>query len=225
MEKNRVFTEDELRSLGESRLESAKAAIRNSEKEKALEQVQAVHDEFRVAHDLYRDWLTDILSEVGRQYGDEKLHDIMLKTVGNYMKPLAALFRMGFKECVQATAAIWRAHFSDFELREDDEKVTFVLKPCGSGGRQIRDGRYGPPLDLLRIARPQVMTGQAKDCPVYCAHCVTMTEYMLDEAMDFVYVVEVEHKKDNAEHLFHIYKDRKKVPDHIYANLGRKKPG
>lgn len=221
MEKNRVFTEEELKSLSQSRLESAKAAIRNGEKEKALEQIQALHDEFRVAHDLYRDWLTDILSEVGRQYGDEKLHEIMLTTVGNYMKPLAVLFRLGFRECVQATAAIWRAHFSEFDLWEDDEKVTFALRPCGSGGRQIRDGKYAPPLNLLRIEKPQVMTGQTKNCPVYCAHCVTMTEYMLDENMDYVFVVEVEHGKDNAEHLFHIYKDRKKVPERIYTALGR----
>jgi hypothetical protein len=68
------------------------------------------------------------------------------------------------------------------------------------------------------------MTGQSKDCPVYCAHCVTMTEVMLDEKMDFVYVIEVEGGKNNPEHLFHIYKNPSKVPDRIYQNLGRKKP-
>jgi hypothetical protein len=50
-----------------------------------------------------------------------------------------------------------------------------------------------------------------------------MTEAMLDQKMDFVYVVEVEDDKDNPEHLFHIYKDPSKVPDKIYRNLGRKK--
>jgi len=222
MEKNRFFTDEELANLSNSRLKLAEDAIRKGDKEEAEKAVQRIYDEFMVAHDLYRDWVTDMLSEIGRQFGDEKLHEIMLKTVGNYVKPLGELFKKGFRECVEATASIWSAHFSDFELQEDDEKVTFILKTCGSGGRQIRDGKYGPPLNLLRVQKPQVMTGQSKNCPVYCAHCVTMTEFMLDQKMDFVYVVEVEDGKDNAECLFYIYKDPSKVPEKIYHNLGRK---
>ena len=225
MQNERVFSEEELKNLSKSRLELAKDAIRRGDQEEAEKMVQAIYDEFLVPHDLYRDWLTDILSEIGRQFGDEKLHEIMLKTVGNYMKPLGDLFKKGFRECVEATAAIWRGHFSEFELKEDDEKVTFILNPCGSGGRQIRDGRYGPPLNLLRVEKPQVMTGQSKNCPVYCAHCISMTEAMLDQEMDFVYVVEVEDGKKNPEHLFHIYKDPSKVPERIYKNLRRKKQG
>ena len=221
METQRVFTDKELAALAMSRLTLAKEAIRRGDKEEAEKLVQAVYDEFMVAHDLYRDWATDILSEIGRQFGDKKLHEIMLKTVRNYMLPLGELFKQGFKACVEATAAIWRAHFSEFELKEDEEKVTFFLKPCGSGGRQLRDGKYRPPLGLLRIEKPQAMTGQSKDCPVYCAHCVSMTEAMLDEKMDFVYVVEVEDGKENAEHLFHIYKNRSKVPERIFKHLER----
>ena len=220
----KVFTEEELDNLTKPRLALAKQAIKRGDKEEAEEMVQALHDEFMVVHDVFRDWLTDIYSEIGRQFGDEKLHEIMVKTVGNYMKPLGELFKKGFKECVEATAAIWRAHFSEFELKEDDEKVTFVLNLCGTGGRQIRDGKYGPPLNLLRVENSQVMTGQSKNCPVYCAHCVSMTEAMIDQKMDFVYVVEIEDGKDNPGHLFHIYKDPSKVPDRIYHNLGREKP-
>jgi hypothetical protein len=134
------------------------------------------------------------------------------------------LYRDWLRECVEATAAIWRGHFSEFELREDSEKVTFVLKPCGSGGRQLQDGKYGPPLNLLRIRDPQVMTGQTADCPLYCAHCVSMTEAMMDLGMGFIYVVEVEDGKDNPEHLFHIYKDPSKVPQRIYRAVKREKP-
>ena len=111
MENERVFTDEELASLSKSRLELAKDAIRRGDQEEAEKMVQAIYDEFMVPHDLYRDWLTDILSEIGRQFGDEKLHEIMLKTVGNYMKPLGDLFKKGFRECVEATAAIWRGHW------------------------------------------------------------------------------------------------------------------
>lgn len=224
MEEKRVFTDEELANLARSRLDLAKHAINKGDKEEAEKMVQAISDEFMVAHDLFRDWIADLLSEIGKQFGDEKLHEIMVKTVGNYMKPLKELSKQGFKAFVEATATIWRAHFSEFDLTEDDEKVTFILKPCGTGGRQIRDGKYEPPLNLLRVRNPQVMTGQSKDCPVYCAHCVSMTEFMLDEKMDFVYVVEVEDGKNNAEHFFHIYKDPAKIPAHIYNNLEREKP-
>jgi len=223
MEPQKIFNEKELAELSKSRLTLAKNAIQRGDKEEAEKQVQALYDEFRVAHDLYRDWLTDILSEIGRQFGDQKLHEIMVKTVRNYLLPLGELFKKGFKACVEATAAIWRAHFSSFELKEDEEKVTFFLNPCGSGGRQIQDGKYGPPLNLLRIEKPQIMTGQSKNCPVYCAHCISMTEVMLDEKMDFAYVVEVEDNKQDGRHLFHIYKDRSKIPEKIFQNLGRTK--
>ena len=219
----RVFTDAELTHLAKPRLTLAKEAIQRGDKEGAEKMVQAIYDEFMVAHDLFRDWIADLLSEIGRQFGDEKLHEIMVKTVGNYMKPLKELSKQGFKAFVEATATIWRAHFSEFELREDGEKVTFILKPCGTGGRQLRDGKYLPPLNLLRVKSAQVMTGQSKECPVYCAHCVSMTEFMLDEKMDYVYVVEVEDGKNNAEHLFHIYKDPSKVPNHVYTKLGRGK--
>jgi hypothetical protein len=222
MKTQKVFTDKELAALTKSRFTLAKEAIRRGDKEEAEKLLHAIYEESMVAHDLYRDWVTDTLSEIGRQFGDKKLHEIMLKTVRNTtILPLGELFKKGFKACVETTAAIWRAHFSEFELKEDDEKVTFFLKPCGSGGRQLRDGKYRPPLSLLRIEKPQVMTGQTKDCPVYCAHCVTMTEAMLDAKMDFVYVVDVEDGKENAEHLFHIYKNRSKVPERIFKNLER----
>jgi hypothetical protein len=172
MENGRVFTDEELGNLAKLRIDLAKDAISRGDKEEAEKMVQDIYDEFMVPHDLYREWITDLLSEIGRQFGDEKLHEIMLKTVGNYMKPLGDLFKEGFRECVEATAAIWRGHFSEFELKEDDEKVTFVLKPCGSGGRQIRDGKYGPPLNLLKVEKPQIMTGQTKNSGLLRTLCV-----------------------------------------------------
>ncbi len=223
MAETRLFTDEELRNLSASRFALAREAIKKGYKKEAERMLQNVHDEFMVVHDVLRDWLADILSEIGRQFGDEKLHDIMVKTVRNYLIPLRPLFQEGFRECVEATAAIWRAHFSEFEITEDDEKVTFALKPCGSGGRQIRDGKYGSPCNLLRIKEPQVMTGQSRNCPVYCAHCVAMTEAMLDWDMGCVFVVDIEDGKDNPNHLFHIYKDASRVPEAIYKKLGRKK--
>ena len=112
----------------------AKDAIRRGNQGEAEKIVQDIYDEFMVPHDLYRDWLTDILSEIGRQFGDEKLHEIMLKTVGNYMKPLGDLFKKGFRECVEATAAIWRGHFSEFELKEDDDYNNFCPE-CTTSSR------------------------------------------------------------------------------------------
>ena len=101
MDGKSIFTEEELDNLTKPRLALAKQAIKGGNKEEAAKMVQALHDEFMVVHDVFRDWLTDIYSEIGRQFGDEKLHEIMVKTVGNYMKPLGELFKKGFKECVR----------------------------------------------------------------------------------------------------------------------------
>jgi hypothetical protein len=221
MDSDRDFRESELADLATSRYELAKEAIQAGNQKEALERLDEIRQESVMIHDILRDWVTDTFSIIGERFGNEAVNELMTRTMENLLAPLNELFQAGFRECVSATAAIWRAHFSDFNLIEDDEKVTFVLKPCGSGGRQIEDGKYNGSEGFLRIAEAQPLTGGHTDCPVYCTHCFCMTRTMLAEKMPFVYTVEARDHQDTPECVFHIYKDPAFVPEPVCTVVGQ----
>ena len=64
-----------------------------------------------------------------------------------------------------------RGHLGALEIEEDDEKFTFTVHDCPSGGRQIAGGAYDRPDGFLRVKKAQPMTFDRPDFPVYCAHC------------------------------------------------------
>lgn len=223
MVNGRSFTEDDLAQLAKSRYAMVEEAVRAGDQEEALRKLRELRDESMMVHDMFRDWITDTFSIVADRFGNEVLNDIMLETMGNLINPLNEIFKAGFRECVAATAAIWKSHFSEFELVEDDEKVTFILKPCGSGGRQIGEGKYDKSPGFLRISEAQPLTGGLRNCPVYCTHCFCMTKVMLMRGMPFVYAAEAKNNQDTAECIFHIYKNPSHVPEKVYRDVGEEK--
>lgn len=42
------------------------------------------------------------------------------------------------------------------------------MKPCGSGGRLVQEGKYEGPNAFYKIAKPQPLTYGRPDYPVYC---------------------------------------------------------
>ena len=84
---------------------------------------------------------------------------------------------MDIREQVKTAAAGWHWHMTRFRLAEDADKVTFILEPCGSGGRLINEGAYygtdSRPLSLMPQA--SAATFGEPDFPIYCNHCSELT--------------------------------------------------
>jgi len=169
---DRVFTDEELRALGARTLDLLEAAIDAGDAAGAKALARRMYGEFGGMHDLYRDWITDLLTYIGRRDGDAALADALATTVGRFTTRLGRRYAgKPFRRRVEMLAAGLRGHLQPMTLEEDAEKVTIVMPLCGSGGRLVREGAYDRPDGFLRVHRAQAMTFGREDFPVYCAHC------------------------------------------------------
>jgi hypothetical protein len=221
------FTADELRDLGRRTLDRLIEAVETGDPDAAKKIAQRMYNEFLSMHDGYRNWITALLSEIGRRMGDEALEEIMVETVRAWWIPnLEALSKAGGNraEMVKMFAAGLRGHLQPMDVEEDEEKVVLRMKPCGSGGRLLLEGKYRGPDGFLEIASPQRMTYGRPDFPVYCAHEAAMEEIDIDRNGAPFVVVEPASKLGEEPCSFIIYKDPSKIPEKYYERLGRRKP-
>lgn len=175
MGRERIFTKEELKAMGERTLDLLQASIENGDMEMARKTSQRMYNEFLAMHDLFRDWITDLLTFIGKHYGDEVLYEALKETVGGWIMRLGKRYaNKSTRRKIEILMAGLRGHLQPLEIEEDDEKFIIRGQPCGSGGRQVLEGLYEPPCNFLRIQKPQPMTFNRSDFPVYCAHCFFM---------------------------------------------------
>ena len=175
MARERLFTDEELKELGRHTSEVLEEAIEAGDGEGAKKLVHRMYREFLAMHDLYRDWITGLLTFIGRRYGDEVLSDAFVESFGPPWLDLLENFTQDDpRRAVQMLASGLKGHLQPLRIEEDDEKVTLTMTPCGSGGRMFQSSYYGPPRDYLKIKKAQPMTFDQEDYPVYCAHSFFM---------------------------------------------------
>ena len=69
MSQERLFTDQELKEMGTPTSEAIIQAIDRGDLESAKKLSRRMHKEFQAMHDLFRDWVTALLSFVGRNTG------------------------------------------------------------------------------------------------------------------------------------------------------------
>jgi hypothetical protein len=133
------------------------------------------HAERRRLHDLYRDLLSAVLSDVYVTYGVDDLESALRyageRTLLGWLP--ADVARPPEKRLVSWTRML-HGHFTRFTLEEDESKFTVVQDPCGSCTRQILQGRYGPPVSLAVVSEVDLPTPGRGDTPIYRAHVPVM---------------------------------------------------
>jgi hypothetical protein len=170
--KERLFTTEELNKMGERTLDLLKESIGQGDKEEASRLSQRMYNEFLAMHDLYRNWVTHLLSFVGKRFGDKVLYEALEETVSGFTKNLNKRYaNKNIRRKFEILIAGLRGHLHPLKIEEDDEKFIITAQPCGSGGRLILEGGYDPPRNFLKVKKPQPMTFNRGDFPVYCAHC------------------------------------------------------
>lgn len=187
-----------------------------------------MYNEFLSQHDGYRNWVTALLSEIGRRYGDKDLDEIMTKTVEAWWVPNLSTMEDrsngDLAAKVKMFAAGLRGHLQPMSVEEDDEKIVIKMKPCGSGGRLVLEGKYEGPNGFLKVSQPQKMTYDRADFPVYCAHEAAMEQIDIEKNGRPFVVVEPSKDIGKEPCSFIIYKDSDQIPQKYYERLGRKKP-
>ena len=224
---DRLFSDEELRAMGQRTVDRLTEAIDAGDAEEAKKLAKRMYNEFLGMHDLYRNWITGTLSEIGRRYGDEALEGIMVEGVRAWWKPIVASLPKepeALPKKIKMFTAGLRGHLQPLEISEDDEKIEIKLCPCGSGGRLISEGKYEGKNAFLTIKNEQPLTYGRKDFPVYCAHEYAMEKVDIEENGKPFVVVEPAVKLGKEYCTMVVYKDPDKVPVKYYERLGLKKP-
>lgn len=197
-------------------------------KEKRLEGVyEILENEFRERerfHDLYVDWVGELTALLAEKAGDEAVHEFY-KTFYERRSREGQdefKFRLPIEDLVRLRAKKFVGGGHDFNLKiqEDEEKFTFVLDPCGSGGRLIRrsdDPRY-------RTKGVHPWSHMKANMPYYCIHCFFIWEIRSIETVGYPRVVYEIPEKPGDPCIQLMYKDPNEIPDIYFERLGRKKP-
>jgi hypothetical protein len=223
----RLFSEAEIREMEKRTVDRLIEAVEAGEADKAKQIAKRMYNEFLSMHDLYRNWTTAMLSEIGRRFGDEALEQIMTEGVKAWWLPNLEKLPDGpeaLTQRVKMFVAGLRGHLQPLHIEEDDEKVVIQMRPCGSGGRLVLEGKYDGPNGFLTVEKPQRMTYNRANFPVYCAHEPPMELLDIEKNGTPFVVVEPAAVLGKEHCSFIIYKDKSKVPAKYYERLGLKKP-
>jgi len=132
---------------------------------------------------------------------------------------------------LQVTAEALRGHLTgpdrrgSLELIEEEDRIGFRFRPCGSGGRNFTGETYDSyPL----TTKPHDWAWNLEGVCLYCAHCCALSE--VNPIRRFGYPArEVEPPFRNADGArdhctWWIYRDPAKVPETVYRRTGNGKP-
>lgn len=189
----------------------------------------AVRAEYVPVHDGFRDAVALTLGWLARTYGPETGEQVGRMCVEKLMAAgdPPQYSQAGLRDRVKAIAFGWHWHVTRLTVTEDDDKITFLLHPCGSGMRLIQEGYYapgkfGPPGagsengPLTRSKWATWANFMSEEFPIYCNHCSEMGHMaLLNSAATFL-VEGWTPLRAKGICIQHTYKDVALVPDEFY---------
>ena len=220
----RIWTDEQLAEMAKRTIDKAFDAVDAGESQKAKELIQKMYDQFTHLHDGYMVWVTGLLTWIYERHGVEGVADAEGEA---HAKEAKLVFlpdkQTDVKHVVEKMSAELQGHVCQYmTLEEDDEKVTLTVTPCGSGGRLIQMGGYGPEVGLKRISEPSDITFNTPDYPLYCVHCPLFGMNSIDMTGSLRSVSNP--PGDGTSCVSYFYKDSKDIPEEYYKRLGREKP-
>jgi len=223
MTAKRIFTDQELKEMGTRTLDLVLEAIDAGDKEKAKALAQRMYKEFNYLHDGYGFWVSGLQTFIYKNYGIEALekaereaHTTEAKVV---FKPPE---KKDIRSLVEHLAGGLRGHLQPISIKEDDEKITLTMQPCGSGERIVQNGGYEAGLD--RVKDPHRITWGMKDFPIYCVHCPVMEMLDVENTGNFMAVHIVSEPIYQGSCQFAFYKNPSEIPEEFYTRIGKRPP-
>ena len=163
------------RDLMTTALDRCKAAIEAGDKAEALKQAQAIRDEWRPLHDLYVELSGLLATFIRDRLGDRAVEEAWRFVGEQTWKPfLMQMKATGSTELLTTIyAQFLRAHGHRFTAMEDDEKVSFIMHFCASGGMLMRDGKNEDsvrhPINIA-VTKEQADWTFHRPLSAYCVH-------------------------------------------------------
>lgn len=161
--------------LVQTALEKCQAAIRRGDEDEALRAAQAIWDEWRPLHDLYVDMAGLLCTYVRDKLGEDSVEEAWRYVGEKIWKPvLMQMKETGSTDLlVQVYAQFLRAHGHHFTVVEDEEKTSFIMHFCASGGMLLRDGKNEDsrrhPVNIAVIGKNADWTFN-RPLSAYCVH-------------------------------------------------------
>jgi hypothetical protein len=234
----RKMRQDEVEDLGKSTVKGIKEAVDAGQLEQAKELADYSITESKGLHDLMCDWVYDLLDKVAKKFGELAMYEVLKSTQETWMmkRSWKGYLKLSVKERVDLTAEVLRSHRcgpdqdGDLTIVEDDQSISIVMDPCGSGGRMRRgdpvDGtpsRLGAPYNFGVTQEAHTFSWSKKDVPYYCIHCAVNETVMMENGGHPLWVTEFDHDASKP-CAWKFYKRADDIPDVYYSRLGFKKP-
>ncbi|MBL7211344.1 MAG: hypothetical protein ISS61_03060 [Desulfobacteraceae bacterium] len=234
----RPIREDDWGDLGLSTQEMIVKAIDEGRYEEAKALARYSIPEAKALHDLFCDWIWDMLTKTAESEGEEAAYQLCRATQETWMmrRTWKGLMKMSFEDRVRINAEVMRSHRcgpkqdGEIEIIENEDRISIKMDPCGSGGRMRRgdpvDGtssRLGPPYNFGVTQQAYPWSWGQKGVPYYCIHCA------INEILPIEwggYPLWVTGYSDDASKpcYWHFYKNPERIPDEYFDRLGFKRP-
>jgi hypothetical protein len=228
------FSEAERAEMAIPVIKRIKAAIKKGDTAKAVVLCEDLREERVLLHDFFTDCLAAIFTWTGDNLGEDRLPDMFTYCFENSSKrPVFDLLGIDIERGLMAELLVrgWVAHSCGgagehagaFRVEEDEEKFTFFMDPCGSGGRLLRKGSYGPPLEFALTSGAYPWSFNREGFPYYCTHCS-----FINESLPLRYNGIPSWPLDPPARAgdacrWYIYKDKDAIPRRFYERYGAEK--
>lgn len=149
--------------------------ITDGEYEAAMAGFDALEASYRRIHDVERDRVASVLSQVYRAWGPDVL-EACIRFAGNQtlLEWMPHDVARPAEVRVRQWAAMQKGNFADITVTETNDAFVITLHPCGTCGRQVSDGCYGENLDLAVVAEDHPLTFGMGPVPIYRTHVSVM---------------------------------------------------
>ena len=220
----RELDADDVRRMSTPLWDQAKAAIAAGDGALAADLLDRAVAQWRSLQDYSINWVTSLLSFIGRELGEEAVERALRQTGEEFVRPRretgVAWESLPAAARAKVITRAMLANFGTVEVTEDEEKIALSFA-CGSGGRLLDEGRYddqgGPYLTLHERAGRTFMRDAL---PVYCAHCSVNNEMQPLEWGGVPTSVEHPPTEPGGRCVHHVYKDARAVPPEELRRVG-----
>jgi hypothetical protein len=229
----RWFSDEQLDAMSRPTMDRAIAALEAGDVEGARAACEAMRHEWGMLHDLMTESVLGLVTYIQDKLGDDGVAEAWTQTCERgWRRQVEQINQIPRRKVVELLAATWRAHSlsgtgedpASFTIEEDDEKLTFVLHPCGSGGRLVRRGLYERE-GYGKTTQAHDWSFHRKDMPLYCTHCAFMNESLPIKWAGFpLYPLDPPQDYDKDPCRWYWYKDPADIPDRFARRYGPAAP-
>lgn len=200
-------------------------AIDSGDGDRAKKLIDLAAGDWERNKDYSINWITSLLSFIGRRMGERAVEEALRDFNDRYLATRrAGYWSLDARKRMEGIVRGMKANFGEASMREDAEKFVLEFR-CGSGGKLIDEGAYGPPRDYLMLTERDPMTFDRDQLPVYCAHCSINNEIVPIETDGAPVTVQFPPSAPGEPCVHHVYKKAADVPDAVFRRAGASPPG